>query len=194
MINFEDLERKKNNALHMAVSNWYARLTYCNSVTDDGEHVGYCCPTKLMDELESILAAPLPAVPIQKQDPAGTNLITEEEATTLATSAVLKFNEGVAENSTEWLEAGGRELLNTLNANRVPVQAEVIPCGWQLMPLEPTNEMIAAMSFGGEMQVAIGHASAFTAAIADYKAMLSAAPKPEPACLAIDGLRLEAEL
>lgn len=63
-IDFEDLQRKKNDPLHMAVSNWYARLTGCDAVADEGEHVGYCCPMKMMDELEEILAAP-----VQKQEP-----------------------------------------------------------------------------------------------------------------------------
>lgn len=63
-IDFEDLQRKKNDALHMAVSNWYARLTGCGAIVNEGDHVGYCCPMKMMAELESILAMPKAEVPV----------------------------------------------------------------------------------------------------------------------------------
>lgn len=54
----DDLRNQLNMAIefHRKTLVWYAKLTYCDSVQDDGEHVGYCCPMKMMDEMEHILA------------------------------------------------------------------------------------------------------------------------------------------
>jgi hypothetical protein len=51
---------------HQSVSVWYAKLTGCDGVQDEGEHVGYCCPMKMMDELECIIAS-ANAVPAPNQ-------------------------------------------------------------------------------------------------------------------------------
>ncbi|AWL03371.1 hypothetical protein ACFOHT_04680 [Massilia oculi] len=48
--------------------------------------------------------------------------------------------------------------------------------GWKLVPVEPTPEMIAAMHFKGDVDIAIGHAQFYKDAEEDYAAMLSAAP------------------
>lgn len=51
-----------------------------------------------------------------------------------------------------------------------------VPDGWKLVPLEPTIEMIAAMQFKGDIDIAIGHAQFCKEAAEDYAAMLAAAP------------------
>ncbi|MBQ5963185.1 hypothetical protein [Massilia sp. ZL223] len=59
-----------------------------------------------------------------------------------------------------------------------PVAAteQAIPEGWKLVPVEPTPEMIAAMQFSGDIDIAIGHAQFYMDAEKDYAAMLAAAP------------------
>ena len=52
----------------------------------------------------------------------------------------------------------------------------VAPSGWKLVPVEPTIEMIAALGWGGDEVLAVGH-GAISGGIADeYAAMLAAAP------------------
>lgn len=52
----------------------------------------------------------------------------------------------------------------------------VAPAGWKLVPVEPTIEMIAALGWGGDEVLAVGH-GAISGGIADeYAAMLAAAP------------------
>lgn len=59
--------------------------------------------------------------------------------------------------------------------NAAPV-ASAEPEGWKLVPVEPTPEMIAAMHFKGDMDIAIGHAQFYADAEVDYAAMLAVAP------------------
>lgn len=51
-----------------------------------------------------------------------------------------------------------------------------IPEGFALVPVKPTPEMIAAMQFKGDIDIAIGHANFYMEAEEDYAAMLRAAP------------------
>lgn len=55
---------------------------------------------------------------------------------------------------------------------------QVAVAGWKLVPVEPTEEMIAAAYFGGDLDIAIGHAAAYQRAEIGYAAMLAAAPSP----------------
>jgi hypothetical protein len=50
-----------------------------------------------------------------------------------------------------------------------------VPDGYRLVPVEPTPEMIAAMQFRGDIDIAIGHAQFYKEAVDDYAAMLAAA-------------------
>lgn len=48
--------------------------------------------------------------------------------------------------------------------------------GWKLVPVEPTLEMVAAMAFNGDVDVALGHATICQGVEHAYAAMLAAAP------------------
>lgn len=48
--------------------------------------------------------------------------------------------------------------------------------GWQLVPADPTPEMIAALGFNGDVDLAIGHAAISMDVANLYRAALSAAP------------------
>lgn len=59
-----------------------------------------------------------------------------------------------------------------------PVRAMVVPEGWRLVPAEPTIEMIAAIGFDGDAELAIGHAAISAQCVETYHAMLAASPAP----------------
>ncbi len=78
------------------------------------------------------------------------------------------------------------------NANTARINAEkclsqtwnsllsrAIPEGHVVVPKEPTIEMIAALGFGGDVAMAIGHAAISETIANNYRAALSAAPAPE---------------
>ncbi len=54
----------------------------------------------------------------------------------------------------------------------------VVPSGWQWMPIVPTIEIIAAIGFDGDVELAIGHAAISDQCVETYNAMLAAAPAP----------------
>lgn len=51
-----------------------------------------------------------------------------------------------------------------------------VPEGYCLVPLEPTIEMIAALGWGGDEVLAVGHGAISGGIADDYRAMLEAAP------------------
>ena len=51
-----------------------------------------------------------------------------------------------------------------------------VPDGWALVPVEPTLEMVAALGFNGDIELAIGHGAIGEEVIEQYSAMLAAAP------------------
>ena len=51
------------------------------------------------------------------------------------------------------------------------------PEKWKLVPVEPTLDMLAALGFGGDKDVLIGHANVYQEMIDSYSAMLAAAPE-----------------
>ena len=53
-----------------------------------------------------------------------------------------------------------------------------VPDGWQLVPKEPTIKMIAALGWGGDEDMAVGHGAISFSIENEYKAMLAAAPIP----------------
>lgn len=57
-------------------------------------------------------------------------------------------------------------------------QSAGVPTGYALVPIEPTVEMIAALGFAGDADIAIGHARAFKETVDAYASMLAAAPAP----------------
>jgi len=57
-----------------------------------------------------------------------------------------------------------------------PVQP-AIPSGYVLVPIEPTLEMLAAIGWGGEVDLMIGHSTAFVETQANYAAMIAARPQ-----------------
>lgn len=71
----------------------------------------------------------------------------------------------------KWVKFSGVEAL-AAQAGQVAVP------GWQLVPIVPTPEMIAAIHFKGDLDIAIGHAQFYKDAEEDYAAMLAAAPSP----------------
>jgi hypothetical protein len=52
------------------------------------------------------------------------------------------------------------------------------PDGWQLVPVEPTMAMIAALGYEGDEMLAIGHGLISQGIANQYKAALAAAPSP----------------
>lgn len=82
-------------------------------------------------------------------------------------------------------------LFATINRQRIPKLSEIealrsairagvgaAPEGWQLIPVEPTIAMVAALAWDGDEGLAIGHASISCGVEPAYRAMLAAAPKP----------------
>lgn len=61
-----------------------------------------------------------------------------------------------------------------------------VPVGYQLVPVEPTMAMIAALAWGGDEDLALGHAAISAEVRTDYSRMLAAAP--QQAAPAEDGL------
>ena len=62
----------------------------------------------------------------------------------------------------------------------VPVAAQpVVPEGWQLVPIEPTIAMIAALGWAGDEALAMGHAMISSGIADEYAAMLAADPSLE---------------
>lgn len=60
--------------------------------------------------------------------------------------------------------------------------SQQVPEGWKPVPVEPTLEMIAALGFGGDVDLVIGHAAIAQNLEEIYAAMLAAAPAvPVPA-------------
>jgi len=60
-------------------------------------------------------------------------------------------------------------------------QPAPVPEGWKLVPVEPTIEMLAALGFDGDVELAIGHAAISKGLEDSYVAMLSAVPTPPAA-------------
>jgi len=56
----------------------------------------------------------------------------------------------------------------------------VAPNGWKLVPVEPTIEMIAALGWNGDIDLAIGHAKISGEIEKIYAAMLAARPDTQP--------------
>jgi len=52
------------------------------------------------------------------------------------------------------------------------------PEGWQVVPKEPTFEMIAALGWGGDETLALGHGALSNEIENAYRAMLKSAPQP----------------
>ncbi len=55
-------------------------------------------------------------------------------------------------------------------------QSAGVPEGWRLVPADPTPEMIAALGFSGDVDMAIGHAAISMDVANLYRAALAAAP------------------
>lgn len=70
------------------------------------------------------------------------------------------------------------DLTAELEAAHAALPAAGVPEGWKLVPLEPTIEMIAALGFGGDTELAIGHGSISVELAASYRASLSISPPP----------------
>jgi hypothetical protein len=160
MIDIEDLQLKKNDKLWQAVSNWYARLTNCDLSHDqDGDIAGYCCPMKLMDELEEILSAPSERAVLAKAE-------FENEKYKELLAIIKKTNWDVIQKAIEMAMAGEQEpvgycrdgdlekedfvaitephYLHTVKLYAHPLPAQEIPEGWQLVPKNVTGEMVGA--------------------------------------------------
>jgi hypothetical protein len=54
-----------------------------------------------------------------------------------------------------------------------------IPEGFILVPINPTIEMLVAIGFGGDVDIAIGNAWALEGVELAYTEMLKVAPKPD---------------
>ena len=76
--------------------------------------------------------------------------------------AAIQYNERIT-GLQDALELAGE----TVWAKHVPYTGKIVPDGWQLVPIEPTIEMIQAAT----------HNSVGFGTRAAYKAMLAAAPK-----------------
>lgn len=59
---------------------------------------------------------------------------------------------------------------------RASSQSKVVPEGFQLVPTEPTIEMIAALGFGGDVALAMGHGAVCQELENTYRALLAATP------------------
>jgi len=79
----------------------------------------------------------------------------------------LMFEPDAAQMVADELEATGKEVVG-LDEGNLPIYAPHVPEGWQLVPKEPTPDMIEA-------------ARNTDFKVAAYRAMLSAAPRPLPA-------------
>jgi hypothetical protein len=55
-------------------------------------------------------------------------------------------------------------------------QSAGVPEGWRLVPVDPTPEMIAALGFNGDVDLAIGHAAISMDVANLYRAAIAAAP------------------
>lgn len=75
--------------------------------------------------------------------------------------------------------------LATAAPNPAVAAPPMIRDDWQLVPKEPTPEMIAAFAFKGDVDMAIGHGLIFQEACEDYTEMLLAAPTPPSPSLAV---------
>ena len=60
-------------------------------------------------------------------------------------------------------------------SGRIPTPEEP----WQCVPAEPTIEMLAALGWDGDVNLAIGHGAITGELEGAYAAMLAVAPKPE---------------
>jgi hypothetical protein len=56
------------------------------------------------------------------------------------------------------------------------LKACAVPDGFVLVPVTPTIEMIAAIGFGGDVDIAVGHAAVCADVERTYKAMLASRP------------------
>lgn len=74
----------------------------------------------------------------------------------------------LARDNTEWCSSEELERIDAALAGQVPEPA--VPEGWQLVPVEPTNDMLDASYFNNH-----------SANKCIYKAVLAAAPKPDGA-------------
>lgn len=114
---------------------------------------------KVADETEAVKEAP--SAPVAPQ----------------AAEDWLRQRYGAARGHHAW-----RDLAEAFNAGAaLSVKAgsyPEIPEGWQLVPKDPTIEMVAALGWEGDEVLAVGHALISKGIADSYAAMLAAAPTP----------------
>lgn len=93
--------------------------------------------------------------------------------------AVFLFEQNADDQGAEWCCDDGVVTITPLTRAALP--AAGVPDGWKLVPMEPTIEMIAALGFGGDTDLAIGHGSISFELAASYRAALSSSPPPPTA-------------
>jgi len=96
--------------------------------------------------------------------------------------AAAHFQRLIADSASEGAAEADRRMrdygtLNCLACGGSGHIGDATPAGYIRVPIEPTLEMLAAIGWGGEVDLMIGHSTALSETAANYAAMIAARPQ-----------------